>query len=306
MLAGCGHAGATSKSTADEAFATTRTASSTDAPTLAAHAADALLRRQPFPPGTVLAAHVPAWARGLLDRPPPGEVVTDSVDRYKVGLIDQPASAVLAFLSIHAPAGGRLLRTGSLVRRRRTYYRYVTYELPSPLHELGPQRLSEALAIVRRHALVLRVDAQVVWRVPRPVSSFVPAGARYLTAVVAQPAKPGGHTMGTPAGAPLHVAGERRVAQAVDALDALPLAQRGGPPPSCPPQDGQLYLWLRLRTSAHGRELAQVQVDPYDCGVATVWIDVLGHAPIALAGAPSVIHAVERALRAKPPGLPAG
>lgn len=313
-LAGCGHGA--------RALGTTATSLVTGAPTdatvapqqgqaasfiasvLAMRAGGALLTGQRLPAGVALRARAPGWTQGLLDRPPPAEAFAHSVDRHEIGVADLSANAMLAFVSAHPPAGGRLLRTGSDERRGRTHYRFVEYDVPSATRELGPQRLTVAVASDEAHELALRVDARVAWRVARPAGSTIPVGARYLTAVVAPPTTSGGRTMGRPVGPRRHLSGSRAVARVVRAIDDLPLAEPAGPPPSCPPQDGELYVWLELRASVGGRVLARVQVDPYDCGAATVWVEPHDGRRVALGGARSALGALERALGAKLPGLP--
>jgi hypothetical protein len=299
LVSGCGNALGVSRGR------TPRVVTSEPA-ALAAHAASDLLRHLVLPPGTARLVRLPSSVQGLLSQPAPSEPFTHIVDRHGFWISRESPAGLLAFAARHIPDGARLIHTGNLERKGRAYYWWEEFDLPTKAGALRPQRLSFAVADAGSHGLALRVDARVVWHPARPGDSLVPSKAKWLTVTVARPIVFSGHTRGPRVARALVVNNTRAVQTVVRAVNGLPVAEPTGPVPSCPAQDGEVYVWLIFREVQHGPALAYVQADPYDCGKATAWITIPGRPRLALTGSKSLIHVIEKAVGSRLEGLPAG
>lgn len=136
------------------------------------------LRAVRLPPG----AHpVKAVGRGLhLNGPGSVPATPDLVQLHSYFLSPWPREKVVGWFKAHPPSGARLSETGSFGIRKRKLVQYVGYEWPSGRRALDYRSLSLGIAARPGGGTAFRVDAQVVWTMPRRAAEEIPAGARFI------------------------------------------------------------------------------------------------------------------------------
>ena len=257
----------------------------------AAHDAAALLTRAVVPPGAVRLARSPGGAATGIDNGLPGFATPVLADRYAWWRAPGQPAAVLAFLRTHPPAGAKLRSTGSggAAGEETSWYRW--YAFPPVKGVLAFRGLLVKLAALSAHTVVLRVDAQVIWIVPRPPSERIPAGVHEIDVVRAR--------RGQRPAVSLSVTQPGEVARIVSLVDALPTVQPGAI--ACPmlPVDGP-RVTLTFRAAGAGAVLAQAS-QPADLPGPTTACDpmslaIRGRARTPLLGGIGALRAVGRLL----------
>jgi hypothetical protein len=163
----------------------------------------------------------------------------------------------------------------------------ISFKRASP--KLRAVELRFAVAPAGRMAYALRIEALASWRPVRPSSSRIPTTASYLSVTVASGAHFAAHTT-----APMLVSHDRRSVQAVAAVANAQLAGQLENNINCPAETSNAMLWLKF-AAADGRQMALVEVSPYQCGNGT-WITTPRGPRTIIEGGNHIIAAVEHDL----------
>ena len=134
----------------------------------------------------------------------------------------------------------------------------------------------------------MRVDAQVVWIVPRPSTEAVPRGVRFVTATGKSVDILTGRVTTT---GPVDVTAPGKVARIVSLVDELPLVQRG--PIACPLDTGAGAV---LKFYDEGGRMVVAQAEAGASGCRVVGFRLHGKVEPPLSGGPGLIEHLNRLL----------
>ncbi|HEX5194110.1 MAG TPA: hypothetical protein VFW09_15010 [Solirubrobacteraceae bacterium] len=259
---------------------------------LAHHAAAALLRRTPRPTRSRRVATEPRGGGHLLTNPSSVPATRALVDRHAFYVVRAPLHEVERFYARHRPRHARQLATGTSAGPGVPRNHSLTWGWPTRRALVSRQTLLEMVALGRRRTGV-RVDAQVVWRVPRPDGERVPAGVRAITITRTKP----GHLPDLTR----NVRSGPHVRAIIEMIDRLPIVQPDFI--ACPVLlAGTPVVTFSFRSSRAGPALATAS-EPADVTEPTNACDALTFAtgthtwPSLLHGA-RFLHRVDRLLHA--------
>jgi len=145
-----------------------------------------------------------------------------------------------------------------------------------------------SVTAARGGGTALRVDAQVVWIVPRPSTEAVPRGVRFVTATGRSVDILTGRVTTT---GPVDVTEPGKVARIVSLVNELPLAQPG--PIACPLDTGAGAV-LKFYDRQGGPVVAQADAGESGCGLISFWLR--GKVEPPLSGGPGLIEHLNRLL----------
>jgi len=246
--------------TSSGAGATTRTATGVaiPAPSQATAAArrrraraDAttLLGRVRLPAGAEQLSSEPAGDGGMLSRPVSRPAIpTTLVGEHTWWRVPGSAASVLAYTRAHVPRGGKFRESGSQATRRGDIVSgYDGFVWPPVDRLLSSRELLVQVTKLAGGGTGVRVDAQVQWIIPRPVSERIPRGVHEIDVARA-----------VPRDAPsleVKVVSQREIRALVAMVDALGIIQPGAY--SCPSQQGDApVVTFTFRASDEGNVLA--------------------------------------------------
>ena len=255
--------------------------------------AEMLLSRLSLPAGAVELGHEPSGDSGALAQPVSRPADTPTlVDEHAWWRVPGSAASALEYVKAHSPRGGKLTLSG----------------WDGPIHGppasvfVGFSWPSVASLLVNRQLLVqavdlaggvagVRVDAQVQWIIPRPVSERIPRGVHEIDVTRAVPGE--SPSLSVKAVAP------KQVRALVTMVDALGIVQPGAT--SCPAiLAGVPVVTFTFRASdggtvlASASELASARETTTPCDPMA--FSVRGHAETPLLGGAAVVHAAGRLL----------
>jgi hypothetical protein len=205
-------------------------------------------------------------------------------------LIDRPAwwsvpgspVTVLESVKENPPAGSRFSEEGSLIQRGvGELSRSVVFSWPSVPGVLGSRALLVEAVAEPGGMTGLRVDAQIIWIVPRPVSEQIPARARVLEVDYSEGGKPQRE---------FTVLNRRAVRRIAALIDGLPIVQPSYPH-SCPAmQANPRIVTLTFRAAPTGKALAEATQDEPPGSCTAMGLEIHGTRRPALTGAETVLR----------------
>jgi hypothetical protein len=150
-----------------------------------------LISRLSLPAGAVALARKPAGDGGTLSYPPTRPAgVTTLVDQHTWWRVPGSAASVLEYLSAHPPRGGRLTESGSQRSGPGPVVSgFVGFTWPPVAKILATRQLFVEAVDLAGGVAGVRVDAQVQWIVPRPVSERIPRGVHEIDVTRGVPGK---------------------------------------------------------------------------------------------------------------------
>jgi hypothetical protein len=269
----------------------------------AGRAAIALLRHTPHPAHTRRVGAEPRGDGHLLAKPASLPATRALIDRHAIYVVRAPLGKVERFYAHHRPARARLEGKGTSDGPGVPRNRNLMWGWRASRAIVSRQTLLD-LVRLGRHRTGVRVDAQVVWRVPRPAAERVPAGVRAISITRTRP----GHLPDLSR----TVTGHDRVHAIVSMIDRLPIVQPGFI--ACPVLlAGTPVVTFSFRSSRSGPALATAS-EPANVTEPTNACDALSFQtgtrawPSLLHGA-RFLHRVDRLLHvhfATPPGRAPG
>ena len=213
----------------------------------------------------------------------PGGALVDLHRFYRVA--GSPAAA-LSWLRAHPPARSQPFGSGTVSG--------PGYRVDALAFSLRPNDRESARSLVvsvtaaRGGGTALRVDAQVIWIVPRPSTEAVPRGVRFVTATGRSVDILTGRVTTT---GPVDVTTPGKVARIVSLVNGLPLAQPG--PIACPLDTGAGAV-LKFYDRQGGPVVAQADAGESGCGLISFWLH--GKVEPPLSGGPGLIEHLNRLL----------
>jgi len=249
--------------------------------------AKTLLGRVRLPAGAEQLSTEPAGDGGTLSRPASRPAITTTlVDEHTWWRAPGSAASALAYLRAHVPRGGKFRESASQGPARNDLVSgYVGFVWP-PLGRLLNDR--ELLVQVTRLAgggIGVRVDAQVQWIVPRPVSERIPRGVDEIDVTRAAP--------GEAPSLEVKVVSPHEIGSLISIVDALEIIQPGAY--SCPllPARGPIVTFT-FRASDGGTVLARAS-EPSSAREPTTSCDpmtfsIRGHEQTPLLGGAAVVR----------------
>jgi len=285
LIAGC-----VATADAHAAAASTRGANRT----AAIKAATALVTRVPPPAGARRERTEPAGDGGLLAAPPDAPASRALIDRHVLYVIDEPLSDVQHYYDGRRPARVRQVASGSASGPRAPANLNMTWAWATkPAGLVSRQTVIEMVALAGG-VTGIRVDAQVIYRVPRPAGEQVPAGVTQVDITRAAPGRTPdlSRTVTSPA----------QVHAIVAMIDRLPIVQPNDI--ACPVQlAGIPVVTFSFRAGPDGPSLASA-AEQADVTEPTGACDALTFAtgsrawPSLLHGA-TFLHRVDRLVHAR-------
>lgn len=262
--------------------------------------AASLLTQLSLPSGATQSASEPAGDSGFLAGPPVGPPVTpNAVNDHAWWLVPGSAAEVLRYVMAHHPPAAARTGSGSAAKHGVLEWEYGQLGWPAITGVLGTRQLVVGVVQLSNGSTALRVDAQVVWVKPRPVTETIPRGARLLRLSVRNSLQPDHPTQ-----QPFNVTSPKKIEKIVALLNALPAAQPGLM--SCP-NDAGFRVGLTFYTSRGVAPLAVAKIDPEGCGGVQLAIGGKPQPPLTSAAFPgsgrspktSLIGQLESALGVK-------
>jgi hypothetical protein len=165
-------AGCLATACAQAAAASTRAANRA----AAVKAATALVTHTPVPAGARRRLSEPAGDGHLLAAPPDAPVGAAQIDRHALYAIAEPLRQVQRFYAAHRPAGARQLAAGSDSGAGVPSNRNVTWGWTTRVAGIVSRQTAIDMVALPGGVTGVRIDAQVIYRVPRPIGEQVPAG----------------------------------------------------------------------------------------------------------------------------------
>jgi hypothetical protein len=232
----------------------------------AAVVADALLAAVPLPADTQHVSEPPGAVAGKLGRPINIDEAK-AVDRYSYWSSTDRPEAMLSFLAKKGPIP-KVEYSGYGGTAGKTEGWSETLYAPSVSPLSGARQLFVSIALDGPGRYAVRVDAIVAWHRRRPVSSLVPATARWLEVTITTPAyralNPGESSHPHATTGRVITTASATVRAVGQAVNELPVAEAGGgSPPGCPEMgvadtEGAPRFLLTFRSSAKSSNLADV------------------------------------------------
>jgi len=208
--------------------------------------AHALLARIVLPVGAVRLAGAPAGATVIANRFP--SVATPALtDVYGYWRVPGPPRTVLAFIGAHTPHPTTGLPGGGSSRSGPSWWS-LGLVYPSVPGVLDARSLVIKVVGLRDGTTAVRVDAEVVWVIPRPASERIPANVREIDVTSGPPRRP--PEVSVKVTAPV------TITKIVSLINSLPTVQPSTLP--CPtfPADTPVVT-LTFHATPHGRIVAQ-------------------------------------------------
>jgi hypothetical protein len=251
-----------------------------------------LLGRVRLPTGAEQLSNEPAGDGGTLSRPPSRPAVTATlVDEQTWWRLPGSAASALDYLRAHPPRGGKLRESGSQGTERGAVSGYDGFVWPPVGRLLGSRELLVQVTNLAGGGTGVRVDAQVQWIIPRPVSERIPRGVHEIDV-----------TRGAAGEAPslaIKVVSPHVIRSVVAMIDALEIVQPGAY--SCPNMAaGEPVVTFTFRASdggsalASASQLASAREPTTSCDPMT--FSIRGHPETPLLGGAAVVHAAGRLL----------
>ena len=226
----------------------------------------------------------------------PTERLPSSIDRYGIWTSNADPRRLLALISKQAPPGSHRLEAGNAGAHGRQTYWWIDLQVPSGV--AYSERLQARIALRPTGAEVVRIDALVTPRPKRAPSGFVPATASRLTIDVVR---------NKSVLQSVQVTDVMRVRLIVAYVNALaPAQRRPGARVSCPYGSGTTSVTMRFEAGASRTALAELRVEPYECGQPSVWLTVPPRESVGLQGAIALLQHVQSIGRLRLAGLPGG
>ena len=211
--------------------------------------ATTLLGRVRLPAGAEQLSSEPAGDGGTLSRPVSRPAIpTTLVDEHTWWRVPGSAASVLAYTRAHVPRGGKFRESGSQATGRGDIVSgYDGFVWPPVGRLLGSRELLVQITKLAGGGTGVRVDAQVQWIIPRPVSERIPRGVREIDVTRAVP--------GDAPSLEVKVVAPHEIGALVAMVDALGIIQPGAY--SCPSQQGDApVVTFTFRASDEGTVLA--------------------------------------------------
>jgi hypothetical protein len=229
----------------------------------------------------------------MLSRPVSRPAIpTTLVDEHTWWRVPGSAASVLAYTRAHVPRGGKFRESGSQATRRGDIVSgYDGIVWPPVDRLLGSRELLVQVTKLAGGGTGVRVDAQVQWIIPRPVSERIPRGVNEIDVARAVP--------GDAPSLEVKVVSQREIRALVAMVDALGIIQPGAY--SCPSQQGDApVVTFTFRASDEGTvlasasELASAREPTTSCDPMT--FSIRGHPQTPLLGGAAVVGQAGRLL----------
>jgi hypothetical protein len=255
--------------------------------------ATTLLGRVRLPAGAEQLSSEPDGDRGMLSRPVSRPAIMGTlVDEHTWWRVPGSAASALDYLQAHPPRGGRLTESGSQGTEQGVASGYDGFVWPPVDRLLGSRELLVQVTNLAGGGTGVRVDAQVQWIIPRPVSERIPRGVHEIDVARAVP--------GDAPSLEVKVVSKREIRALVAMVDALGIIQPGAY--SCPLQQGDApVVTFTFRASDEGTvlasagELASAREPTTSCDPMT--FSIRGHPQTPLLGGAAVVGKAGRLLR---------
>jgi hypothetical protein len=255
--------------------------------------AKTLLGRVRLPAGAEQLSSEPAGDRGTLSRPATRPAITTTlVDEHAWWRVPGSAASALDYLEAHPPRGGKLRESASQGPGRGDVVSgYDGFAWPTVGRLLGSRELLVQVTNLAGGGTGVRVDAQVQWIIPRPVSERIPRGVHEVDVTRAAP--------GEAPSLEVKVISQHEIRALVAMVDALGIVQPGAY--SCPalPASGPVVTFT-FRASDEGTALASAS-EPASAREPTTSCDpmtfsIRGHPQTPLLGGAAVVGKAGRLL----------
>lgn len=210
-----------------------------------------LLGQLRLPAGAVRVAGRPAGAL-LLRGPGFLAPSPELIDVHRWWRVPESMSGVYTWISKHRPRGSTTSAMGSFAKGGRTLDQAIEFSWPAVPGVLSQRSLVVNVVSLPGGFAAVRVDAGVVWLVPRPAAERVPSAARVLT--VTRGAFPG-----WPPPLSMTVSSQSRVRSVARMLDRLQIVQPGGVI-ACPAILAAPPVTLTFRAHLGGPPLARASM----------------------------------------------
>ena len=255
--------------------------------------AKTLLGRVRLPAGAEQLSSEPAGDRGTLSRPATRPAITTTlVDEHTWWRVPGSAASALDYLQAHPPRGGKLRESASQGPGRGDVVSgYDGFAWPTVGRLLGSRELLVQVTNLAGGGTGVRVDAQVQWVIPRPVSERIPRGVHEIDVTRAVP--------GDAPSLEVKVVSPHEIRALVAMVDALGIIQPGAY--SCPSQQGDApVVTFTFRASDEGTVLASAS-EPASAREPTTSCDpmtfsIRGHPQTPLLGGAAVVGKAGRLL----------
>jgi hypothetical protein len=153
----------------------------------AVRAATALVAQTPVPAGAQRVTAEPSGDGRVLAHPPGSQVSRALIDRHAFYVVHEPLRQIERYYTRDRPAGARQNGTGSSTGPGVPANLNLTWQWhPGKPGIVSRQTLIDMVALPTG-ATGIRVDAQVIYRVPRPAGEKVPAGVTEVDITRAPP-----------------------------------------------------------------------------------------------------------------------
>ncbi|HEV7177553.1 MAG TPA: hypothetical protein VGN29_18810 [Solirubrobacteraceae bacterium] len=212
--------------------------------------ATTLLGRVRLPAGAEQLSSEPTGDGGTLSRPPSRPAITSTlVDEHTWWRVPGSPASALDYLGAHPPRGGKLRESAAQGTGRRDIVSgYDGFVWPPVGRLLGSRELFVQVTKLTGGGTGVRVDAQVQWIIPRPVSERIPRGVHEVDVTRAAP--------GEAPSLEVKVVSPHKIRALVAMVDALEIVQPGAY--ACPalPASGPIVTFT-FRPSDGGTVLAR-------------------------------------------------
>jgi hypothetical protein len=255
--------------------------------------AKALLGRVRLPAGAEQLSSEPAGDRGTLSRPASRPAITTTlVDEHTWWRVPGSAASALDYLQAHPPRGGKLRESASQgPGRGGVLSGYDGFVWPPFGRLLGSRELLVQVTNLARGGTGVRVDAQVQWIIPRPVSERIPRGVHEVDVTRAAP--------GEAPSLEVKVVSQHEIRALVAMVDVLGIVQPGAY--ACPalPAGGPVVTFKFLKSDegtvlASASEPASAREPTTSCDPMT--FSIRGHPQTPLLGGAAVVGDAGRLL----------
>ncbi len=209
------------------------------------------------------------------------------VDLHRFYTVPGSPGSVLSWFQSHPPADTSGLVEGGAAVGPGYRVDALAFSL-RPNHRESTRSLVVSVTTARGGGTAVRVDAQVVWIVPRPSAEAVPRGVRLVVATGRSVDIVSGRVTTT---GPVDVTALDKVARIVTLVNRLPVVQPGVF--SCPLDTGA-GARLKFYDTQGGPVVAQADAGASGCGTVSFWLH--GIAAPALSGGPGLIAELDRLL----------
>ena len=142
----------------------------------AIRAAAALVARTPTPAGAQRLTAEPAGDARVLAHPPGGPASRALIDRHAFYLVHEPLRQMQRYYTRHRPAGARRIGTGSGTGPGVPANLNLTWQWHQGRSGIISRQTLIDMVALPSGVTGIRVDALVIYRVPRPAGEKVPAG----------------------------------------------------------------------------------------------------------------------------------